>query len=575
MNMFDWSGDTLSQGKIEVSKVDFKGLFSEQFWFVVPEYQRSYVWQTDNITELVEDLQYSHQHKPDNDYFLGSLVLKKLNESSFPEYEVLDGQQRLTTFFIMMAVLRDFVNHPQYKQTIHKKIYQEADKLDNIPARTRIVYKIRDDVEEFINLFLIKENGTISLEKIKPYLQADNVSLTNMANAITVFNEIFQSIAQDELEDFVGFVFKNAMFIYVSTDNTEDAFRMFTILNDRGIPLTNADILKSQNIGELKDQKEIKKYAQLWEEIEGKHGSDFDRFLQFIRTILVKDKSRSNLLEEFNEKVYKTQNHKNPKLQRGKDTFELIDKYNSIYENFIDLQDQTLSNDYKNLLTVMRIGLRSEDWIPPLMYYGYKYGTYQIDKFLKKLEYKFSGDWVCGISPTLRLDAMNTILNIIEITDISKIDELLNHPTLFMIDETAYKQIIDGSIYKRQFAKHLLLKIEYLKSDNTVHLSGYQHITVEHVLPQNPEENSQWVHDFSDENRINWTDRIANLVLLNQKKNSSLGNKDFQEKKTKYLKSKMDAFQANKVFIEQNSTWTPMILEHRQMELVNLLTSSV
>ena len=66
---------------------------------------------------------------------------------------------------------------------------------------------------------------------------------------------------------------------------------MFTILNNRGIPLTSADILKSMNIGEVPNE-EKKKYAEKWEEIEGYLGKDFNRFLSLIRTILVKEKDQ-------------------------------------------------------------------------------------------------------------------------------------------------------------------------------------------------------------------------------------------------------------------------------------------
>ena len=111
----------MTQGKIDANKVIFQKIFSEDFWFVIPEYQRSYVWQTDNISELVEDLYFAFQNKPDSDYFLGSLVLKSVKGSSYPEYEVLDGQQRLTTFLIMMAVLRDLIPDERAKNTIHRE----------------------------------------------------------------------------------------------------------------------------------------------------------------------------------------------------------------------------------------------------------------------------------------------------------------------------------------------------------------------------------------------------------------------------------------------------------------------
>ena len=75
----------MAQGTIEANKEILQKMFSEDFWFVIPEYQRSYVWQTDNINELVEDLYFAFENKPNNDYFLGSLVLKRLTSSAYLE----------------------------------------------------------------------------------------------------------------------------------------------------------------------------------------------------------------------------------------------------------------------------------------------------------------------------------------------------------------------------------------------------------------------------------------------------------------------------------------------------------
>lgn len=566
----------MSAGTIQANKEILQKIFSEDFWFLIPEYQRSYVWQTDNITELLDDLYFAFSNKPESDYFLGSLVLKKFKDSSFPEYEVLDGQQRLTTFFIMMAVLRDIIVNQKNKDTLHKKIFQEENSLESIPSRTRITYKIRDNVEDFIQNYIVKLDGTTRFSELQSKIENDNVSISNISNAILQMHIQFSKMEGIcDLEEFIKFIFNKAIFIYVSTENTEDAFRLFTILNNRGIPLTNADILKSQNIGALSNEKEKNKYAKIWEEIEGKHGDDFDRFLQFLRTILVQEKARANLLEEFNDKIYQVKSSKTPRLRLGKDTLDFVNRYNEIYEAIIELQDENLSNSIKNLLTIMKIGLRSEDWIPPLMHYYAKFGIEKLELFLRKLEYKFTGDWVCGISPTVRLDAMNTILKEIDKTAENNLNDLLNHKKLFHVDVEELKNNIEGGIYKKQFARHLLLKIEYLSGDNTVHLSNYQYITVEHILPQKTQKNSQWQRDFPDDIRGYWTDRIANLVLISQKKNSALSNQDFIKKKQIYLKKRIDAFSANKVFIEQNSKWTPEVLKKRQAYLIKLLSKSI
>ena len=302
--------------EIKAAKKEIRSIFSD-FWFIIPEYQRSYVWDTDNIQDLLDDLWYAYENRPEDEYFLGSLVLKKIEQSKFDEYEVLDGQQRLTTFFLLMAVLRDISKNKVLKETFQKRVYQEKNDFENIPERVRIKYKTRERVEQFIEKYIVKEGETnkcfeeneeniskINSKKISNQNKEDNnISCFYMANAIKEMIAFFKGKDENEIIDFCKFLGLKLVFIYVSTESREDAFRMFTILNNRGIPLTNADILKSINIGEVPNE-EQNKYAEKWEEIEGNLGKDFDRFLSFIRTVLVKDKARLNLLDEFEKNIY-------------------------------------------------------------------------------------------------------------------------------------------------------------------------------------------------------------------------------------------------------------------------------
>jgi hypothetical protein len=259
-------------------------------------------------------------------------------------------------------------------------------------------------------------------------------------------------------------------------------------------------------------------------------------------------------------------------LKKGADTFNLVNKYNDIYEQVIDLQDDTLENRFKNLVIIMKIGMRSDDWIPPLLYFYKKFGIVKINEFLSKLEYKYTGDWVCGITPTLRLDAMNEILKKIEKADSAS--EVVADSALYKINIDNFRANLNGDIFKKQYAKFLLLKVEYLLSDNAVMVSNYHNISVEHVLPQNPKDGSQWKKDFNEQNREFWTHKISNLVLLSKKKNSALGNLDFIDKKEKYLNKRIDIFKANKVFMDRQNVWLPDTLDARQKRIVNLLISN-
>lgn len=559
-------GVKMAKGAIEADKRILQKIFSEDFWFVIPEYQRPYVWQKDNIEELIEDLYYAFEHKGENEYFLGSLVLKNINNENFNEYEVLDGQQRLTTFFMMIAVLRDILDDEDYKSTLRELIYQKENKLKKIPSRNRLTYYIRDNVKDFIDDFIIKDDGTKRKEDLLQYSEKENISISNMANALLVIHNLLSK--KDKLDDFVVFLLNKALFIYVSTDNTEDAFRLFTILNDRGIPLTSSDILKSTNIGQM-DKDDLKRYSKLWEDIESKYGNNFDRFLVFIRNIIVKQKANTNLLDEFEKNIYEK-----GKLNKGKDTIDLLSRYDDIYDEIIELQSNKLSNQYKNLITIMKIGLVSEDWIPALMYYYDKFKFNRLDDFLRKLEYKFSGDLISQETPTTRVENMNKIMKEIERIDESQLDDFIDNSSLFNINKNSYREVISGNVYKRKFVRYLLLKLEYLRSDNTVHLSSYKNISVEHILPQNPSQNSYWVKSFTKDEREFWTHKIANLVLISKRKNSKLGNLDYIEKKERYLKDRVDAFKGSKIFLEKNSQWDVEVLEKRQDVLVDMLISN-
>ena len=109
---------------------------------------------------------------------------------------------------------------------------------------------------------------------------------------------------------------------------------------------------------------------------------------------------------------------------------------------------------------------------------------------------------------------------------------------------------------------------------DTVHLSGFSNLSVEHVLPQNPSEESQWNRDFTEEERKTLTHKLGNLTLINMRKNSVLSNLDFKEKKKRYLEKRLEVFPGCKLFIEQQEEWTPEIIQKRHEEMVYVLMAS-
>lgn len=125
-----------------------------------------------------------------------------------------------------------------------------------------------------------------------------------MATAILILHKWFTNENTIEIDTLFSYFRQYVILVYVASEELEDAFKLFTILNDRGIKLRSSDILKTQNLKEVSDTKKQKEYAQFWEGLEGELEEDFDLFLSHIRTILVKEKARYDLLKEFEDNIY-------------------------------------------------------------------------------------------------------------------------------------------------------------------------------------------------------------------------------------------------------------------------------
>jgi len=548
---------------IEGDKILLYKLFDE-FWFNIPEYQRPYVWDEEQIDELLEDLWFAFKNKREDEYFLGSLILYRKKESAYMDFNVLDGQQRLTSLLLMLAVIRDLLEKPKKSNSCGQFIYQKEDSFRRRPSRVKLIYKIREDVQDFINEFIKNKDSTKEVSKLKEISKKKNITIANMAKNILLFKKFFEKNKED-LEIFANYLFNRVVFMYVSTNEFEDSYRLFTILNNRGIPLRNSDILKSENIGVIKDLKEKEKYAKKWEDLENSFKEDeFNRFLSFIRTIFAKTKARENLLNEY-KKLYEEK-----LLIKGKDTIDLLIKYRGYYDKLLEFIDFDLGNDYKNLITIMKFSLYSTDWIPPLLFYYHKFKDKKLLEFLKKLEFKFTGDWILRESPTKRLNNMNSIIKRIEKIKSNEPNEILSEDDLFYIDLDELEDTLMKKIYGKRFTRFLLLKLEYLLTDSSVvHISNHKYISVEHVLPQNPKMDSKWYDEFTADEMEYWTHKLGNLILISKRKNSKLSNLDFLEKKNRYLKSRIEIFPSHKIFLERNE-WNIEILKERQEKLLKL-----
>ncbi|MEO5360833.1 MAG: DUF262 domain-containing HNH endonuclease family protein [Nitrospirota bacterium] len=549
-----------------------------EMWFTIPVYQRPYVWGNEEISDFLDDISYAALHNPTNEYFIGSIVLQDKPKDdnhkrniNFKEYYLMDGQQRITTLLLLIAVIRDLTQETKLKQTCQEFICQQENAYKGIPERMRIISD-RHEVQLFIDSYVKPEGGTLKYDDLKYTINyGKDITAANMACAVMQINEYFSDEDNIDKEKFFGFLMNYVLMIYVSTEDFADAFMLFTVLNARGIPLRNCDILKAINLGEIRDKNDQEIYSKLWTDIENEHGDEFDRFLSFIRTLYVKEKPRLSLLKEFEEKIYIPQGKdKKALLKKGADTFKRLKQINDHYSTLFSQNNYAVDNSWRfdNLLLIMNEGYLAKDWIPPLLAYFDKYKNTMLVEFLLKLDNKVSGDWIAQETPTSRIEYMNKILKKIEEsltpTDIFNSD-------VFSFDRVAFCRNIEGKVYGRRWDKYVLLKLDFLIQSSKEKRGGYSKISIEHILPQSPDQDSQWCIDFDSQQREGMTHLLGNLVLISRQKNSSQSRYEYSMKKSKYFKNNIETFPNSVRVMARYDKWTPTELNENHKTVINML----
>ena len=335
-------------------------VFSDEFLFTIPSVQRPYSWTTEEAGELLEDLlEYIEQQnitegniaQINDPYFLGSIVLVKKGDNI---YEVLDGQQRLTTITILLAVLRDYLGG-EYANSIKSMLARQGNFLLQTKDRYRIELRKRD--QSFFQKF-IQEDGATNYLKQDTEVKTD--SQKHIRDNAIYFIERLNEIDPNKVKTLPGLIYGLCYLVVVSTPNFDSAFRIFTVLNDRGLDLMPSDIIKARAIGDV-DEEEQDDYTIKWEEAEVALGRDrFNKLFDHIRMIIQKRKGGRNIKDEYNL-IFSKLNGK-----------EFIDNYLMPYsEIYLKLVDyQTYYHDDPKMMKILSLmnQIDNADWLPVAMY---------------------------------------------------------------------------------------------------------------------------------------------------------------------------------------------------------------
>ncbi|GAA7575996.1 DUF262 domain-containing protein [Helicobacter pylori] len=560
--------------KIESNDSHLRDILKDELYYQIPIYQRPYQWTEENCEKLLDDLFFNYEDDRESDYFCGSLVLILISEDSkkAKTYDVVDGQQRLSTFILLAKVLATLYSErltEESKDYLQESLITKYGKKDRLNFNA-IGFNSKKDFQYALTSF---NDAPISNNK-NNYLK----------NAVCLKNYLRKKEIED-INDFIEWLYFKVVFITITCPDADKALRIFNVLNARGLALNATDIFKGELLKHTKEH-EREEFVSRWNALSQKCSDNdlaietlFSWYVNYLNPVTSKEKKEKRLVTWF-----KNLNKTPLEYLKGVEDF-----YNA-YCEVLEMPDR-----YAHLLSY-----KDDDYLIVILCASllHRYSESEIEA-LKELLVKFYyQDWVAGLAKSTRSQTCCNIINALKekksVEDIaSVVKKYLNDRN---ITQRFKENLQDSNLYtkfyfagksgkKNSWLKPILILVEYFMSDNAnpTYIKMDNDLHVERILPQNPDPSSQWAKDFdTEEKRELYTHSLANLTLLGGKKNtkdlSQALNQDFKEKKEIYM-GKPVALDDKKTFkmtidIAHNYTeWTPKSLEKRKEELIQIIES--
>ncbi|WQT39165.1 DUF262 domain-containing protein [Helicobacter pylori] len=559
-----------------------KNTLKEEFYYQIPIYQRPYQWGKEQCEELLNDLFENYEEDRESDYFCGSLVLVKSDPNSKTEtYDVVDGQQRLSTFILLAKVLATLYNE-HLNKTSRDFLEKSLGDTDG-EKRKRLIFdttglNAEDDFQDALKFFDNLDASKGENSKSNAPSKGKNSYLKNAV----CLKDYLRKKEIKNINDFIDWLYSNVKFITIICPSIDKALRIFNVLNARGLPLNATDIFKGELLKELAKEEDQKKLVSRWNALSQKCSDNdltmetlFSWHLTYLDPVTSKEKMGKRLVTWF-----KNLNKTPLEYLKGVEDF-----YNA-YVKVLEMQDR-----HAHLLSY-----KDDDYLCVILCTSllHRYSDQDIET-LKKLLVKFYYQhWVakkpkdqreqtcCNIIKALKeKKSMEHIVSIAR----KNLDEysVTQHFKENLRDDHLYEKYQKSS--KNSWLRPILILVEYFMSDDPnpkrIQTNDFH---VEHILPQKPTLSSQWAKDFSEEERECYTHSLANLTLLGGTKNTEASNLDFKDKKKIYMGeeislSKKKTFRVMTCYkmtidiVHRYTEWTPKSLEEREKDLMDIIES--
>lgn len=520
----------------------------------VPIHQRPYSWQEEHVEALLSDIKNNFN---EDEYFLGTVVLTG-NDS---KYEIVDGQQRITTVLLIYAGIRDLFTDGKDSEDIQTKY------LSTYDIRTKeYVPKLelsQQDNDFFRNLIIDKKAETQpkrgSNQKIKDACKIIKDAL----------EKLLESHNNDEniLIDWKDFMDEKLKVVAISVPNDTNAFTIFETLNDRGLALAQVDLLK--NYLYSKSNTRLEEVQKSWIELVSKiESEDESLLLTYIKHFWF---AYYGFVRERNNELFK---NIKAKITTSTNVTTFVNNLKNDVDIYLAILNHNSSfwNDYDNLCkghieTLNYFNL--EQYRPLVFAILKKFQPEEVKKSLKLIVSWLVRNLIVGAMGGGTLEkAYAEKARAIFYDEIKTAKELRDAlSSIIPQDDVFREQFKIATVSQAKNARYYLSAIENYKRDKQypeliVNLNP-DSVNLEHILPQNPEGNYP---AFTEEQHSSYYKRIGNLTLMKTKENNVFKSSKFSDKKIKYKKSEL---WITKSLAEKND-WNIEMINERQEELAEL-----
>jgi len=596
--------DKVEKLSIKFEKVNLKQVL-EKGIFELLSGQREYIWERQQWEELWDDILDTLKEMDRNEnslytfHFFGPMFFIPSNESKM--FFILDGQQRLATVSIILALLRDLLDVRRTLGVITQEDIDIYGKIDDILfigqkskyARLTLGEKTRDFYEKLIKL---KEVGSIDvklsfLEKESKTNKSTELLFRCYKFFLTQFYSNFSQrkkysylsknlsyegvktlLREEEVVSFIHKIYEALMeYFYVLKVEVpvyDLGFEIFETLNQRGTKLEPAELFKNLVFSKLEKNLGKEKVNEIWNSII--NPLDKNKFGTFLRHYWI-----SKFEHISNKKLFRSIR----RITNNMTSEEFVSLLNEmaneafIYSALLDHSHTLWENEDEISSLIDEINfLRFRQVFPLLVVLYRKFRNKERNEFKKllKLFLNFSvrsytildrnpNEFERKYSEWARLLREDKI-------EIKEIIEFLkeNWPS----DDEIKNKIIGMQVKNEKKAKYILVKVNDALEKTLLHTTWSNQPTLEHVIPRNP--NEEWKRYLKSKNMKHekFVNRLGNLTILSQKENRELGNIPYSEKRKKYLE--MDV-PLNKVTFEKLEEFDEEAIRKREEIIANLI----